>query len=93
MLFIVRLSTSIIVEAVQYVSRVTLPVLMINGRYDFFFPEVLSQQPLFDLLGTAPADKDWIHLEASHGFPLTDIARHVYPWLDQHLGPVRLGIR
>ena len=36
----------------NFVSHVKVPVLMVNGKYDYFFPLETSQQPLFRLLGT-----------------------------------------
>ena len=35
------------VDPVNFVSRVKQPVLMPNGRYDFFFPMEASQEPLY----------------------------------------------
>jgi hypothetical protein len=44
------------VEAINFVSRVKIPVLMLNGRFDFFLPEEKTQIPMFQLLGTPAAD-------------------------------------
>ena len=43
-------------DAVNYVSRIRMPVLMMTGRHDYVFPYQTSQKPLFDLLGT-PASR------------------------------------
>ena len=43
-------------DAVNYVSRIKMPVLMMTGRHDYVFPYQTSQKPLFDLLGT-PASR------------------------------------
>lgn len=37
----------------NFASRVKVPVLMINGRYDFEIPLETCQQPLFRWLGGA----------------------------------------
>ena len=42
-------------DALNYVTRVTLPVLMINGDSDLIFPLELGQKPYFHLLGTPPS--------------------------------------
>lgn len=78
-------------NSVNYAPRVHIPVLMINGRYDYFFPLELAQKPLFHLLGTSPADKRHIILEASHDVtPLRQVLmRETLDWLDKYLGPVR----
>ena len=45
------------VDQINFVSRVTIPTLMLNGRYDFFLPMETSQIPAFNLLGTPEKDK------------------------------------
>ena len=38
---------------------------MLNGRYDFFFPESTSQRFMFQLIGIEEPHKRWIVYEAS----------------------------
>ena len=38
----------------NFAPRVKVPVLMLNGRFDFFGPTAISQEPMFKLLGTPP---------------------------------------
>ena len=73
----------------NFAPRVTVPVLMIDGRYDFFFPVETSQRPLFQLLGTPPAEKKHVVLEASHALPNIPVATEGLQWLDRYLGRVR----
>jgi eukaryotic-like serine/threonine-protein kinase len=73
----------------NYLPRVTLPVLMLNGKYDFYFPIDTSQRPFFERLGTPAADKLWIPYEGSHSVPATELAKESLAWLDRYLGPVR----
>ena len=75
------------VEPIQYLPRVTIPVLMMNGKYDFFFPVETSQQPFYDLLGTPEENKEWKLVEASHGVGRFEVAKEAGPWLDRYLGP------
>lgn len=77
------------VDPFNYLPRVTLPVLMLNGRYDFYFPVETSQKPFFERLGTPPADKKWMVYEGSHSVPPTQFAKESLAWLDRYLGPVR----
>lgn len=76
-------------DPVNYVSRVTIPVLMVSGRYDYVFPLEMAQRPLFDRFGTTPADKRHVILEAGHGqLPRGDLIRETLDWLDRYVGPV-----
>ncbi len=76
-------------DIVNYVSRITLPILMVNGRYDYVFPLEMSQRPLFDRFGTRPTDKRHVVLEAGHApLPRADLIRETLDWLDRYLGPV-----
>ena len=77
------------VEPIQYLPRVTIPVLMMNGRHDFVRPLETSQQPFYDFLGTPEPDKDWILFDAGHDLSLTDFRRESLAWLDRYLGPVQ----
>jgi hypothetical protein len=73
----------------DYAPRLRMPVLMLNGRYDFTTPVETAQRPLFDLLGTPAADKRHVVFDTGHVLPLGDVAREMLPWLDRYLGPVR----
>jgi serine/threonine protein kinase/dienelactone hydrolase len=78
------------VDPLNYVAHITIPVLMINGEYDQFFPVNLSQKPMYELLGTARKDKRQYIYEASHMVPYYLVAKQSLAWLDQYFGPVRL---
>ena len=76
------------IDAVNFVPRVTMPVLMIGGRYDYVFPVETAQEPLYDHLGTPESDKEHVIYPMGHGpFP-RQMWREVLPWLDEYLGPV-----
>jgi dienelactone hydrolase len=77
------------VDPLNYLPRVTIPVLMLNGKYDFFFPTETSQKPFFRLLGTPEADKRYIVYEGGHDVPRTQLISETLAWLDKYLGPVR----
>jgi pimeloyl-ACP methyl ester carboxylesterase len=79
-----------IVEPINYAPRITIPVLMVSGRFDDLFPVETNQIPLFDLLGTSPADKRHVILESGHGSPpRAEVLREMLGWFDKYLGPVR----
>ncbi|MEZ5561291.1 MAG: dienelactone hydrolase family protein [Pseudomonadales bacterium] len=76
------------IDQVNYAPRVTLPVLMINGRNDHLFLYEASQKRLFDLLGTPAADKRHVLFDTGHfEFPRYQVGREVTDWFDRYLGP------
>ena len=75
------------VEPIHFLPRIKSPVLMLNGKYDFFFPYETSQRPFFELLGTAKADKRIIAYEGGHSVPRTQLVKETLAWLDRYLGP------
>jgi len=71
----------------QFLGLVHQPVLMVNGRYDFFFPVEETQVPMFKGLGTPAKDKRHVVLEAGHVPPNDVLTKEVLDWLDRYLGP------
>ncbi len=81
------------IDPFQFAPRVHIPVLMMNGRYDLVYPLETCQKPLWNALGTPPADKKLVLLEAGHamvGFPAS--TRESLDWLDRYLGPLPIPI-
>jgi dienelactone hydrolase len=77
-------------DPINYFPRVTLPVMMINGRYDHLFLYENSQLRMLELLGTPDEHKKHLVFEEGHfDFPRNTVAREVSDWLDTYLGPVR----
>jgi cephalosporin-C deacetylase-like acetyl esterase/predicted Ser/Thr protein kinase len=73
-------------DPVNYATRVNVPTLMLNGRYDTLLIPETSQEPMFDLLGTL--DKQRVLDETDH-IPTTVVyIRETLAWLDRYLGPV-----
>ena len=77
------------VEPVNYLPRIRIPVIMLNGKYDFFFPVKTAQEPFFKFLGTPAADKRYIVYEGGHDVPRTQLIKESLAWLDKYLGPVK----
>ena len=78
------------VDAINFVGHITMPVLMLNGRYDYYFPYETSQLPMFKLLGTPPDQKKQVVYETSHFLPRNQLIREILAWLDKYLGDVEL---
>jgi dienelactone hydrolase len=77
------------VDEFNFVTRVKIPVLMINGRYDHFFPVESSQLPFFKNLGTPEPDKRYVVYETGHAPPRKEFIKESLDFLDKHLGPVK----
>ena len=77
------------VDPFNYVSRVRIPTLMLNGRYDTAFPYEMSAKPMFDLLGTPPEQKELKVYDTDHTIPDSEFVKETLRWLDKYLGPVK----
>jgi len=77
------------VDPFHFVSRVRIPVLMLNGRYDSFFPHETAQVPMFKLLGTPEEHKSHLVYDTGHSVPKNQLIKESLEWLDKYLGPVK----
>jgi dienelactone hydrolase len=77
------------VDGINYITRVKIPTLMLNGRYDMIYQFEPMVKPMFDLLGTPAADKRLIVYNTDHIIPLNEFIRESSKWLDKYLGPVK----
>jgi dienelactone hydrolase len=69
----------------RMVSRITVPVLLLAGRYDYIFPLETSQAPFMDLLGTPSRHKRHVVFEAGHlPLPRSEMIRETLEWLDRY---------
>jgi eukaryotic-like serine/threonine-protein kinase len=78
------------IDPLNFAPRIRVPVLMINGRYDYLYPYETSQLPLLQLLGTPEEDKHLVVFPTDHSLSgyTKETARLVLDWLDRYLGPV-----
>jgi dienelactone hydrolase len=77
------------VDTINFLPRVKQPTLMLNGRYDFFFPVESTQEPFYRLLGSKQDQKQHLLYEGGHSVPRNELIRGTLNWLDQYLGPVQ----
>jgi len=77
------------VDQINFLPRVYQPVLMLNGKYDMYFPVETSQKPMYNLLGTSAKDKILKIYDTGHLVPRTDLIRETLDWYDKYLGPVK----
>lgn len=76
------------VDVINFISHVKQPTLMLNGRYDFFFPVEETQEPFYRLLGSPKDQKKHLLYETGHNIPRNELIRESLDWLDLYLGPV-----
>jgi len=80
------------IQQVDYLVRVTLPVLLVTGRNDLTMSYEESQRPFFRLLGTPESDKRHVALASGHLPPgYTELSRHLLEWIDRWFGPAGDG--
>lgn len=77
------------VEPLNFLPRVTLPVLMLSGKFDPYYPVESSQKPFMSLLGTPVQHKRHVIDEGGHFVSRALLVAESLKWLDKYLGPVR----
>ncbi|MBT8397744.1 MAG: SUMF1/EgtB/PvdO family nonheme iron enzyme [Gemmatimonadetes bacterium] len=76
----------------HFLPRVSQPTVMINARFDSFYPLETSGRPLFDNLGTPEDQRKLVVIDANHGvlsYARNQVVGEALSWFDQYLGPVR----
>jgi formylglycine-generating enzyme required for sulfatase activity/dienelactone hydrolase/tRNA A-37 threonylcarbamoyl transferase component Bud32 len=74
-------------DAINFAPRIKIPTLMLNGRYDFFYPIGASQEPMFRLIGTPDEHKRRVVYETGHSIPRNELIKETIDWLDRYFGP------
>jgi eukaryotic-like serine/threonine-protein kinase len=77
-------------DQADFAPRIKIPVLMVNGRYDYTFPLDKAQNPLFQMLGTPAEEKSHVVLDTPHDVTeqRTVLVKTTLDWLDRYLGRV-----
>ena len=78
-------------DQADFAPRIRIPVLMVNGRFDYVFSVDKAQNPLFAMLGTPAADKRHVLFDTPHDVTerRPQLVASVLDWLDHYLGPVQ----
>ena len=76
-------------QEINYASRVRIPTLMLNGKYDVIFPLETNVRPAFKLLGTPEKDKKLVVYDSDHYVPKKEVIKESLDWLDKYFGPVK----
>lgn len=77
------------IKDINYVGRVKMPTLMMNGIYDTLQSFETMIKPMFDLLGTPAENKKLFTTETDHIPPVNEFIKVTLAWLDKYLGPVK----
>ena len=76
------------INVVNFLPRVTTPVLHFSGRYDTDFLFDASSKPFFERLGTPAEDKKHVVEPTGHFVSPAVVSGETLDWLDKYLGPV-----
>lgn len=75
------------IDEINFASHVRIPVLMLNGRYDLFYPAETDQVPMFHVLGTPENQKRYVLFDAGHVLLQHQDMKETLNWFDKYLGP------
>ncbi|HSG07542.1 MAG TPA: PhoPQ-activated protein PqaA family protein, partial [Longimicrobiales bacterium] len=84
--------TQPMVDPFNFLPRVKAPTLLVNARYDSFFPVESSQRPFFAHLGLDESEKRLVITESNHfvlSYAANQAIKETLDWYDRFLGPVR----
>lgn len=78
------------IDDINFAPRAHMPLLALNGRYDFDQSTGYQAKPMFRFWGAPEKDKRLVIYEAGHiPADLRDVIREILDWLDKYLGPVK----
>jgi hypothetical protein len=77
------------VDPLNFITRIDQPVLMLNGKYDMYFPVETSQMPMFNFFATQAKDKKILIYNSGHLVPRSELIKETLAWYDEYLGPVK----
>jgi hypothetical protein len=77
------------ISQTNYVPRIRIPTLMLNGKYDTIHPYETSIKPMFDLLGTPRDQKELKLYDTDHIPPRNEFIKETLAWFDRYLGPTK----
>ena len=78
------------VNPAYFLPRVTIPTLMINGRFDTAWRIDHEIKNMYELLGTPDKDKKLVLFDSDHLAPKKDLVREALSFLDEYFGTVQL---
>ena len=83
-LFVGGISLDDVREEIQpekYAARIKTPTLLLNGRYDFYFPYQSSQLPLYNLMDLNDNNKRHVVVDYAHYVPMHIVRDETLKWI------------
>ena len=78
------------VDDINFAPRARMPLLQLNGHYDFDQSTEHQAKPMFRFWGAPEKDKRLVIYDAGHiPADLREVIREILDWLDKYLGPVK----
>ena len=79
------------VDQINFAPRVKIPVLMLNGRFDYLFQYEMLQLPMYHYFGAPKEHKRQVVFDVGHGVvkPKNKFVKETLDWLDRYLGQVK----
>lgn len=74
----------------NFISRVRIPTLMLNGKYDSVFPVDVYIRPLYESLATLASDKKLVLFDTDHIPPREGMITETLNWFDKYMGLVNI---
>ena len=71
------------IQPEKYAARIKTPTLLLNGRYDYFFPYETSQLPLYNLMDLDKNNKRHVVVEYAHYVPYHIVAEETINWINR----------
>lgn len=84
-LFVGGISLDDVREEIQpekYAARIKTPTLLLNGRYDFYFPYQSSQLPLYNLMDLNDNNKRHVVVDYAHYVPMHIVRDETLKWIN-----------
>ncbi|MDC1180568.1 SUMF1/EgtB/PvdO family nonheme iron enzyme [Flavobacteriaceae bacterium] len=70
------------IQPEKYAARIKTPTLLLNGRYDFYFPYQSSQLPLFNLMNLDNNNKRHVVVDYAHYVPTHIVKEETLKWIN-----------
>jgi eukaryotic-like serine/threonine-protein kinase len=80
-----------VADPFHFLPRMRQPTLMLNARWDSFYPLETAQRPFFENLGTPAEHRKLVIIDANHGvfsYARNLVVQETLDWFDRYLGPV-----
>jgi dienelactone hydrolase len=70
------------IQPEKYAARINTPTLLLNGRYDFYFPYQSSQLPLYNLMNLDNNNKRHVVVDYAHYVPMHIVREETLKWIN-----------